>query len=87
MARSAKITLDGAEYEIKPFNIGELEKVTEIFETVKPSAVAFEVLKMALAKIDKTPEQIAEICPTMDEISTSFKSVMELAGMSTGDPK
>lgn len=85
MARSAKITLDGTEYEINAFNIGELEDVTDIFQSVPGHKVAFEIVKKALRKIGKHDAELEAICPEMDEVIAAFKTLMTLSGMKVPD--
>ncbi len=82
MARTAKITLDGKDYEIKAFNLGELEEVTDIFQSAKPSSVPFKVLAKALGKIDVP---IVSVDATLDEVTAAFRAIMELSGMKVPD--
>ena len=77
MTRKATVSLDGREFEIRAFNIGELEQVTEIFDTEKPSRVAFKIVRMALKTAVADPAEIDALSPTMDEVQTAFNVLEE----------
>lgn len=75
MARTAKITLDGMEFVIRAFNIGELEKINQAGND------AWVVLRMALLRAEpKVPDPNA-LEPTPDELKEAFATIMTLAGL------
>lgn len=79
MARTATITLDGANYVIRAFNIGELEAIG------KAGNDAWIVLKTALKRAEPKVENADLIEPTPDELLVAFRIIMELAGMQKPD--
>lgn len=75
MARTAKIVLDGTEYVIRAFNIGELEKINQ------GGNDAWVVLKTALMRAEPKVVDPNAIEPTPAELQVAFETIMTLAGL------
>ena len=78
MARTAEIVLDGQPYTVRAFRIEQIERVMQ-------SPGSFDVLRIALERAEPavTPEQVANLEPTMVEIRTALETVMKLSGLET----
>jgi hypothetical protein len=79
MARTAKITLDGVDYTIRAFNIGELEIIQ------RAGSDAWTVLKTALGRADPKVDHPDLIEPTPEELKVAFETIMTLAGLQKPD--
>ena len=79
MARTAQITLDGVDYLIKAFNIGELETIQ------RAGSDAWVVLKTALKRAEPKVENADLIEPTPAELEAAFNTIMVLAGLQKPD--
>jgi len=83
MAKVVNITLDGQDFVVPALNIGQLESLTAAFEGPK-SAIPFSVLRIAMAR--STPQtDIANMTPTMDEVSAAVHAILETAGLQKAD--
>lgn len=82
-AKTAKITLGEREYEIRALNIGELERVTELFdEGVDPRKAAFSILRIGMERAVPQPEGgINAIEATSREIASAVEAIMRISGM------
>ena len=82
-ARVAQITLAGMDYTIHAFNIGELERVTDIVASsaVSPGKVPFTILRIALARAEPKIENVDGIEATPEEIAAAMNEVLKLAGL------
>lgn len=75
MPRTATITLDGVEYTIRAFNIGQLEAIAAAGNN------AWTVLRTALERADPKVVDPNLIEPTPPELEAAFKTIMKLAGL------
>lgn len=75
MPRTTEITLDGATYVIRAFNIGELEEIAEAGNS------AWKVLKVALRRAQPPVADPNIIEPTPAELTQAFGAIMKLAGL------
>ncbi len=75
MARTAKIVLDGKDYEVHAFNIGELERIT------LQGNNAWLVLRIALERAEPKVSDPNMLEPTPDEVRQAFAILMKLAGL------
>src|SRR5258706_16026924 len=84
--RTAKITLDGDEFTIHAFKIGELEQLTEIFSSkASGTSMSLMVLRLALLRAEPPVTDFDNMEPTLDEIAAASKAVLELAGGKTSE--
>lgn len=84
--RTAKITLDGDEFTIHAFKIGELEQLTEIFNSnASGTSMSLMVLRLALLRAEPPVHDFDNMEPTLDEISAASKAVLELAGLKASE--
>ena len=83
MARTAKITLADTEYTVHAFNIGELERVTDIVSAggAAPGKVPFAILRIALVRAEPKIEDVDGIEASPEEIATAMAEVLKLAGL------
>jgi len=86
MAKTATITLGGAEYKVHPFNIGELERVTEFLASMSNGSAgniksAFAILRIAAERADPKIEDFNAIEATIDEVVSASNAIVELAGL------
>lgn len=97
MPKTATIQLGGQELKIHAFNIGELERVTALFDAAGPASnvkMAFGVLRIALERAEPKVEDIDGIeIESMDEVVEASNVILTLAGInkkpngSAGDPQ
>lgn len=80
MAKTAKITLGGVEYEIHKLNVGELEQVTDILSTVSQSLVPFAVLRIAMKRATPAVD-VGSIEADPEEIRDAVTTILSLTGM------
>ncbi len=84
--RTATITLDGDEYTIHAFKIGELEQLTEIFSSkASGTSMSLMVLRLALLRAEPPVTDFDNMEPTLDEIAAASKAVLELAGVKASE--
>jgi hypothetical protein len=80
--RTATITLDGDEYKIHAFKVGELEQLTEIFNSeASGTSKSLMVLRLALLRAEPPVHDFDNMEPTLDEVSTASMAILELAGL------
>lgn len=83
--RTAKITLGGEDYTIRAFNIGQLERVTDIIASAnaagKQGRITFDILRMALETAEPRIEDVNDLSPTMEEVTEAGRLILELAGI------
>jgi hypothetical protein len=90
VAKTSEITLDGVSYTIHAFNIGELERVTDIVsETSGSGRSSFSILRIAMERAEPKPENFDAIEASPEEIVAAMQKVLNLAGlgMPTGNPQ
>jgi hypothetical protein len=91
MAKTAKITLGGEEYTIHAFNIGELERVTDIINSsgtdggVRVGRVSFAILRIALERAAPSVDP-GTVELDMDELTAASQTILELAGLKAAEP-
>lgn len=81
MVRTGEITLGGTVYVVHAFNIGELERVTDVFQG-PPHRVSFTVLRIALERAEPKVDPTT-IEATTDEVAAAMMVILELAGLKT----
>lgn len=82
MAKTATITLGGTQYTIKPFNLGELEHISEMqADKTKATKVPFEALRIVLRRAEPKCEKPDELEVTPEEMQGAFAAIMDLSGM------
>lgn len=81
MAKTAKITLGDQEYTVHAFNLGELERISDLMKDAKPGRIGFEILRLAMERAEPKPEDVGAIEMTLDEVNDASAKLMELAGV------
>lgn len=80
MPKSATVTLDGADYTIRRFNLGELEDLTEALGQ-PGSKSGFRILRTALARAEPKIENIPGLEIDADEMKAAIEQIMALNGL------
>lgn len=82
MARTAQIRLDESDYTVHPFNIGELETITDAMAST-PNRVPLLTLRIALARANPPvgPEAAMLLEPTSEQVVEAVRAIMKLSGM------
>ncbi len=84
MARTAKIILDGKEYEVHAFNIRELQEVGELLgngAANAPMLSGMKILSIALRRADPKIENADDIEPTVQELNDATTTILKLSGI------
>lgn len=87
MSKTYVITLGGVTYTCHPFNLGELEHIAELTDSIKPSKAGFAILKLALARALPTVPDASLIEATAEELQVAIKAVMDGSGMQAGEAR
>lgn len=80
---TARITLGATEYEIHRFNIGELERITDMMAAGGAAKVGFNVIRISLERASPPVTDPNAIEATQDQIAAAVKTILELSGMKT----
>jgi len=80
MSKTSKIQLNGDEYTIHRFTIGELERVTEAFQG-PAHKVPFILLKIALERAEPKVADPSALEISADELRKANETIVELAGL------
>lgn len=84
--KTAVITLDGQQYTVHRFNLGELEQVTQLMLAESPrQAIGFKMLAIALRRAQPKIENIELIEPEAEEVAAAVRVVLDLSGMVKAD--
>jgi hypothetical protein len=88
MAKTTTITLGGENYTVHAFNIGELRRVTGLFNaangvgTVDNVSAAFGILQIAMERAEPKPPDFNTLEPeSLDEVIKASNAILELAGV------
>jgi hypothetical protein len=93
LARTTTIRIGGQDITIHAFNIGELERVSQLFEGRNTMSMAFGILRIAMERAEpKVLDVNALEIESMDEIVKASSAILALAGLnkpngSAGDPQ
>ena len=80
--KTATITLGGQDYTIRPFTIGQLERISDLIASdLKGSRFTFALVRMALERADPKPENIEDLELDFDDLRNASSTIMELAGV------
>jgi hypothetical protein len=87
MPKTATITLGGQQFAIKPFNIGELERLGDVFAGQSNNIkTAFAVLRLAMERAEPKIDNIDALeLDSFDEVIAASNAILELAGLKKGD--
>ena len=80
MGKTATITLGGTDYVVHPFNIGELEQVSDLLSG-PPQKIPFAVLRLALRRAEPSVPNPDSIEASPDEIGAAAKALLVLSGL------
>lgn len=81
MATTARITLDGKEYTLRAFNIGELEEVADLVQSEKPHKLPFAILRVAMRRAEPRVEDVNALEITAAELNKAIETIQGLAGL------
>ena len=86
--RTAVIRFGGEDYTIHAFNIGELERVTDILsEDISGTKKGFAILRIAMERAEPKPPEFDTIEPEdMAEITDAANKILNLAGLRAENP-
>lgn len=85
MAKSAKIYLGEAEYDVPMLNIGQLERVTDLI-VAGGTRVGFSVLRIALERATPKVEDAGAVEASADQVRGAVKSIMVMSGFEPEAP-
>lgn len=86
MPKTFTITLGGDGYVCHRFNIGELEKIADLTDSLKPATAGFAILKLALARATPPVADPDSLEASADEINRAITLIMVSAGLKAADP-
>jgi hypothetical protein len=84
MSKTASITIGGEKFIVHRFNIGELERVSMLFESAPTSTMktAFGILRIALERAEPKIEDVSAFeIDSIDEVIEASNAILTLAGM------
>ena len=80
MSKTFTITLDGKEYNLHPFNMGELEEVTEV--DLPRAKMPFFLLRLAMRRADPPClPSVDAVEMTPEELNDAVSKIMVASGM------
>jgi hypothetical protein len=74
------VTLAGVEYSVQKPNIGQLRRITKIFNGPAES-VSFDVLRVALERAEPKCEDIDQVEAGFDEVAAAAGAILVFAGL------
>ena len=84
MDDSAIIKLGSKEYTVYPCTIGELRKITKIFQG-DAADVPYEVLGVAMKRASPPVEDIDSLVAPIDDIRAAVDAYLKLGGLAKAD--
>ncbi len=85
--RTAKITLDDQDYTIHAFNIGEMERLSEIIGNGSSDAQkSWAILRLALERAEPKIEDVGMIEATPDQTRVALETINQLSGLTANPP-
>lgn len=84
MTKSAKVTMNGDEYTIHPFNMREMREVATLFNEKAPD-MSIRIIEIALRRAEPKIEDIETFEPGCD-LNEIAKTVLELSGFNATPP-
>lgn len=85
MSKTYTITLGGQTYTCHPFNLGELERVVDFYEMLKPSQVSNAILALALERAVPEVADLRLIEADVVEVQAAIKAVLKASGMNVAE--
>lgn len=79
--RTETITLEGNSYTIHPFNIGELEELSDLLNGGATTKTSLGIIKLALKRAEPKVVDASSIEPTREEIEGALVTITKLAGL------
>src|SRR5437764_1064134 len=76
-----EITLGDSKYMVPRLNIGQLERVTELF-SAGGSKVAFAILRIALERAEPAVPDVGVIEATTEEVRLGMRAILVMSGLS-----
>lgn len=87
MSRDVKIVMDGHEYMVRPFTLGQLERLTDLGEHMSAVKAGFAVVRMAMSENATPPvEKPDDLTPTSDELNKAIAQLLVAAGLAQTVP-
>lgn len=85
--RSATIKLGGADYTLQPFNIGQIERVTELLDdaSVTPVKRSFALIPIVLECVEPPIADPKAVRASVAEITAAIKTAMRISGLAADD--
>jgi hypothetical protein len=85
MAKTSAVTLGGTEYQVPQMNIGQLERVTDLF-AAGGTRIGFGVLRIAMERATPPVPDASAIEATTEEISAAVKDILTMSGLQPKEP-
>ena len=87
MATTATISLGGAVYTLNQFNIGQIERVTELLEdaTLAPVKRSFALIPIVLECVEPAIADPQAVRASIDEIAAAITAAMRISGLAASE--
>lgn len=85
MSKTTVIKLGGNDYVVPQLNIGQLERVTDIF-SVGGHRAGFRVLRIACERASPAIANFDEVEATTDEVAAAVAGVLQMSGLAKDAP-
>lgn len=85
MPKTATIRLGETDYIVRAFNVGELEQVLELSDTLSRAKMPFAILRLAL-RVAVPPVASETLDATPIQIGIAVDTILELSGLKSADP-
>jgi hypothetical protein len=79
MPKTIDVSLDGATYKVPKFNMGQHERIVEIFKGDAAHA-SFKVLALALERADPKVDDPMALDVTLDDVKGAIAAILEFSG-------
>lgn len=84
MSKTYTITLGGETYTCHPFNLGELEDIADLTDTLSGAKAGFAILRLALARATPAVPDPRLLEGSAAEVEAAITAVMRSSGMEIG---
>ncbi len=82
-----KITLGGVEYTLAQFNIGQIERVTELLDDAQMPVVkrSFALIPIVLECVDPPVGEPKAVRASVDEIAAAIRTALRISGLAVAE--
>ncbi len=82
MGTTARITLGGVAHTLRQLNIGQIERVTELFDAdLAPVKRSFALIPIVLECVEPPVADAKSVRASVDEIAAAIRTALRISGL------